>query len=224
MDSHRGPVERIVGRLRQYVILRTEADNDSKLHDLMLDAADEIERLRNGIKAIDHMLRTEANTGEALWRLETMLAELMVPPNMKIQAYRCTWDGDTRGWMQYHDHTDPLPDEWDDEPPDEVAALVLKIDADIEIERLREALKKANEQAEHFEREWYLRGDALERAADVARNACEGWNDALMHEGAKMAADAVQALLVPNAAFSGPGTTDSQNSETPGPGSAATHS
>lgn len=60
--------------------------------------------------------------------------------SMKIQAYRCTWDGDTRGWMQYHDHTDPLPDEWDDEPPDEVAALVLKIDADIEIERLRAAL------------------------------------------------------------------------------------
>ena len=59
---------------------------------------------------------------------------------MKIQAYRCTWDGDTREWMQYHDHTDPLPDEWDDDPPDEVAALVLKIDADIEIERLREAL------------------------------------------------------------------------------------
>jgi hypothetical protein len=66
-----------------------------------------------------------------------------------------------------------------------------------ELERLRGALKKANEQAEHFEREWYLRGDALERAADVARNACDGWND-LMHEGARMAADAVQALLVPN--------------------------
>jgi hypothetical protein len=57
--------------------------------------------------------------------------------SMKIQAYRCTWDGDTRQWMQYHDHTDPLPHEWDDEPPDEVAALVLKIDADIEIEHLQ---------------------------------------------------------------------------------------
>lgn len=43
--SPRAPVERIVGRLRQYVILRTEADNDSRRHDLMLDAADEIERL-----------------------------------------------------------------------------------------------------------------------------------------------------------------------------------
>jgi hypothetical protein len=32
-----------------------------------------------------------------------------------------------------------------------------------EIERLTAALKKANEQAEHFEREWYLRGDELEK-------------------------------------------------------------
>jgi hypothetical protein len=33
-----------------------------------------------------------------------------------------------------------------------------------EIERLTQELKKANDQAEHFEREWYLRGDALEVA------------------------------------------------------------
>ena len=32
-----------------------------------------------------------------------------------------------------------------------------------ETERLTAALKKANEQAEHFEREWYLRGDKLEQ-------------------------------------------------------------
>lgn len=57
--------------------------------------------------------------------------------SIKIQAYRCVWDG---RWMQYHDHTDPLPDKWDDEPPDEVAALVLKTDADFEIDRLRAAL------------------------------------------------------------------------------------
>lgn len=59
--------------------------------------------------------------------------------SIKIQAYRCVWDG---RWMQYHDHTDPLPDKWDDEPPDEVAALVLKTDADFEIDRLRAALEK----------------------------------------------------------------------------------
>ncbi len=33
-----------------------------------------------------------------------------------------------------------------------------------EIARLTAALKKANDQAEHFERGWYLRGDALEVA------------------------------------------------------------
>jgi hypothetical protein len=33
----------------------------------------------------------------------------------------------------------------------------------VEIERLTAALKTANGQAEHFEREWYLRGDELER-------------------------------------------------------------
>lgn len=32
-----------------------------------------------------------------------------------------------------------------------------------EIERLTACLKKANDQAEHFEREWYLRGDEIER-------------------------------------------------------------
>ena len=31
-----------------------------------------------------------------------------------------------------------------------------------ELDRLRAALAKANEQAEHFERLWYLRGDLLE--------------------------------------------------------------
>lgn len=33
-----------------------------------------------------------------------------------------------------------------------------------ENERLTGALKKANDQAEHFEREWYLRGDAIHMA------------------------------------------------------------
>jgi hypothetical protein len=37
-----------------------------------------------------------------------------------------------------------------------------------EIERLTAALAKANSQAEHFEREWYLRGDEVERLAAPA--------------------------------------------------------
>ena len=32
-----------------------------------------------------------------------------------------------------------------------------------EVRRLRECLSKANASAEHFEREWYLRGDEIER-------------------------------------------------------------
>jgi len=38
-------------------------------------------------------------------------------------------------------------------------AIPLDIDAAKELRRLHEELKKANEQAEHFERLWYLRGD-----------------------------------------------------------------
>lgn len=41
---------------------------------------------------------------------------------------------------------------------------------EIEIRRLRSCLKKTNAQAEHFEREWYLRGDELEQLrAEVER-------------------------------------------------------
>ena len=35
--------------------------------------------------------------------------------------------------------------------------------ANAEIDRLTACLKKANEQTEHFKRNWYLRGDVLER-------------------------------------------------------------
>jgi len=37
--------------------------------------------------------------------------------------------------------------------------------------------------------------DVLERAENVARNSCEGWNDALIHEGASIAADEIKALF-----------------------------
>jgi chromosome segregation ATPase len=42
-----------------------------------------------------------------------------------------------------------------------------------EIERAYEALKKANAQAEHFEREWYLRGDRVEALEDGIRQHLE---------------------------------------------------
>lgn len=52
-----------------------------------------------------------------------------------------------------------LPDPHDER---EVLHAPLLREAAEEIERLRAALKKANAQTERFEREWYLRGDALE--------------------------------------------------------------
>lgn len=55
-----------------------------------------------------------------------------------------------------------------DHPTEPIAdAEVLEnaiVQAADEIERLRTALKAANDQAERFERGWYLRGDALEVA------------------------------------------------------------
>ena len=41
------------------------------------------------------------------------------------------------------------------------AETVVRLEA--ENERLTECLKKSNSQSEHFEREWYLRGDEVER-------------------------------------------------------------
>lgn len=45
--------------------------------------------------------------------------------------------------------------------------------------------------------------DELQLASDTARYACDGWNDALMHEGAHMAAKAIEAKMVPNEQRSG---------------------
>lgn len=69
----------------------------------------------------------------------TTMTDPAARPILEIIAYRCMWDS---GWQQYHDETDPLPKKWDDDPPDETAALVMKIDADAEINRLRAALDK----------------------------------------------------------------------------------
>lgn len=52
---------------------------------------------------------------------------------------------------------------------DDLVALGIKADKkriaalEAEVERMTGCLQKANEQAEHFEREWYLRGDEVER-------------------------------------------------------------
>lgn len=57
------------------------------------------------------------------------------------------------------------------DPASAIAAWNLRApaSADAEIQRLTAALTKVNEQAERFERGWYLRGDALEKIGDWAK-------------------------------------------------------
>jgi len=59
----------------------------------------------------------------------------------------------------------------------EVPALLAELDRlTRERDEARVGLSKANEQAEHFEREWYLRGDEIERLRaerDALRAACK---------------------------------------------------
>lgn len=51
---------------------------------------------------------------------------------------------------------------------EEIGQLHNKIDSLKENnKRLTQCLRKANEQAEHFEREWYLRGDEIEKLKDA---------------------------------------------------------
>jgi hypothetical protein len=58
------------------------------------------------------------------------------------------------------------------------------------IAKLESALKKANSQAEHFEREWYLRGDELESAFE-ARQVPEPLGKAIPAPPAQSTAHAV---------------------------------
>ncbi len=46
-----------------------------------------------------------------------------------------------------------------------------------EVERLTECLKRANEQAEEFERKWYLRGDEVERLRETAQEFIRDYID-----------------------------------------------
>jgi cell division protein FtsB len=66
---------------------------------------------------------------------------------------------------------------------------------DAEIERLRAALVKANEQAERFERGWYLRGDALEQARGALQKTMAAWGGTCAwHADVKAAIAAIDGL------------------------------
>lgn len=69
--------------------------------------------------------------------------------------------------MLPHTQVKPLPaHSADPSPADRMAELELHVERlSVLNAQLRSALTKANAQAEHFEREWYLRGDALEKAS-----------------------------------------------------------
>ncbi|MFP5483588.1 MAG: hypothetical protein ACLGGW_09975 [Gammaproteobacteria bacterium] len=51
---------------------------------------------------------------------------------------------------------------------------------EIENQRLVACLEKANAQAEHFEREWYLRGDEIERLQALSDEMFAAMTSALM--------------------------------------------
>jgi len=72
----------------------------------------------------------------------------------------------------------------------DVAKRLLKhgIEALDEIDLMREVLKKANEQSEHYEREWHLRGNEIERlrgaihkTLDENGHLADGDNCTLIH-------------------------------------------
>ena len=50
-----------------------------------------------------------------------------------------------------------------------------------ECERLKDALKRANGLAEHFERSWYLRGDEIERLKAQTQEPVAHWSDCAVH-------------------------------------------
>lgn len=52
-----------------------------------------------------------------------------------------------------------------------------------ELERLTDALRRANGMAEHFERHWYLRGDQIEELLAVAEDFSSAMNLLAMRQG-----------------------------------------
>jgi hypothetical protein len=82
------------------------------------------------------------------------------------------FDGDAdESAKQFYDTFQRLIDSRYAEVCKELEAL--KAELERENKRLAEALANANEQAERFERLWYLRGDEIERLQDEATDARE---------------------------------------------------
>jgi len=82
----------------------------------------------------------------------------------------------------------------------------------VEVERLTECLHRANAQAEHFEREWYLRGDEVDalraKIAEMEKQKPVAWlhetrrdsdvvTDAVKHVWGKAVVGAMAAYSIP---------------------------
>jgi len=75
---------------------------------------------------------------------------------MSIHVCRCEHNNRTEYHLRYPGMTQ-----------EEAQALADRINGGELDNKLREALRKANSQAERFEREWYLRGDEVERLREL---------------------------------------------------------
>ena len=85
---------------------------------------------------------SEANEPQA------QLVAVCLTAGLEVIATRCEWH-DEYGWYQYHDKRDPMPTDWDDEPPQEVMQLVARTDVEAlltkkaqEADALRKAMGK----------------------------------------------------------------------------------
>lgn len=83
------------------------------------------------------------------------------------------------------EHDQPFSDEPQSMMDDEESRPLYGGEVIAEIERLRAALKKANDQTEHFEREWYLVGDEVDRLRLLLREST-AWLDLSRREVAML--------------------------------------
>jgi hypothetical protein len=99
----------------------------------------------------------------------------------KPEVRRATWDG-SPGWSQYHDDRDPLPTEWDDEPPDVVEGFYSG-------ETVREIVHLAVERA--LNKCW----EQME-AAHIQNPTGNGWSDQLaQNNGVTLAQNILAAAI-----------------------------
>lgn len=86
------------------------------------------------------------------------------PEALRLAEYWTARANDLQTWVDENDYVEfgYRPEGLKREQADQqrTAAELRRLHAENEL--LRGSLKKANDQAEHFEREWYLRGDEIE--------------------------------------------------------------